>query len=199
MSVWAAQQGYMQSAGRIGRPDVVGETSPSPEMTIVFSPRKGLAEESGGPARRHPAPPTRPPTTPAPVAGGNGFRLGGTATSRPPPNRVNDVLIPGAPAEISLEPGADPFFARLRFALKQLQRAHDHARGAESALQRVMLTKRRQQGMLTVTGLAQGLDCVNRRTVRLDGQDRACLHGAAVEVHGARAALGGIASDVGDW
>ena len=38
----------MQSASRIGRSDVVGETSPPPQMMVVFSPRKGLAEESGG-------------------------------------------------------------------------------------------------------------------------------------------------------
>ena len=51
--------------------------------------------------------------------------------------------------------------------------------------------------MLTITRIAQTLDCVNHRTVGLDGQDRARLHGAAVQVHGARAALGGVASDMG--
>src|SRR5262249_57085455 len=40
------------------------------------------------------------------------------------------------------------------------------------------------------------LDRVNRRAVRLDGQDRARLHGVAVQTHRACAALGGIASDM---
>jgi hypothetical protein len=83
------------------------------------------------------------------------------------------VLIPGAPTEISFEPGADTFFARPGFAAQQLERAHDHARGAETALQRVVLTKGRQQGMLAITGRAQGLDRVDCRAVGLDGQDRA--------------------------
>ena len=60
----------------------------------------------------------------------------------------------------------------------------------------MMLAKRRQQGMLAITGLAQGLDRVDRCAVGLDGQDRARLHGAAVEMHCARAALGCIAPDM---
>ena len=124
-------------------------------MMVVFTPRQGPAEESGG------------------LRGGligrrtSGGRLGCRT------NRVNDVLIPGAPAEVSLKPCADAFLARVRFAVKQFQRTHDHAWGAETALQRVMLAKRRQQRMLAVTGLAQALDRVDRRAVRLDGQDRA--------------------------
>jgi hypothetical protein len=81
-------------------------------------------------------------------------------------------------------------------ALKQFQRAHDHAWGAETALQGVMVAKRRQQRMLGIAGRAQALDRVNRRAVCLDGQDRARLHGAAIQAHRARAALGGVASDV---
>jgi DNA repair ATPase RecN len=81
-------------------------------------------------------------------------------------------------------------------ALKQFQRAHDHAWGAETALQGVMVAKRRQQRVLRMAGLAQALDRVNRRAVRLDGQDRARLHSVAVQAHRARAALGRIASDM---
>jgi hypothetical protein len=99
-------------------------------MVVVFSPGQGLSDESAGlRGGRFAVPPSD-------------CRLPCRA------NGVDDVLIPGASAEISLEPGADAFFARLRFAAKQLQRAHDHARGAETALQRVMLTKGRQQAVL---------------------------------------------------
>jgi hypothetical protein len=60
----------------------------------------------------------------------------------------------------------------------------------------VTLAERGLQRMLGVTRLAQALDCVDRCPVRLDGENRARLHGAAVEVHGARAALGRVATDM---
>src|SRR5262249_20930534 len=85
---------------------------------------------------------------------------------------------------------------RMPLALKQLQRAHDHAWGAKTALQGVMVAKRRQQRVLVLTGRAQALDRVNRRAVRLDGQDRARLHGVAIQAHRARSALCGVASDL---
>jgi hypothetical protein len=81
-------------------------------------------------------------------------------------------------------------------ALKQFERAHDHAWGAETALQGVMVAKCRQQRVLRIAGRAQALDRVNRRAVSLDGQDRARLHGAAVQAYRACAALAGVASDV---
>jgi hypothetical protein len=59
-----------------------------------------------------------------------------------------------------------------------------------------MLAKRRLQRMLGVTRLAQALDRVDRCSVRLNGQDRARLHGAAVEVHSACATLSRVAADV---
>ena len=99
----AAQQGDVQRAGRIGRSDVVGETSPPPEMVVVFAPCWRLAEDSRG---------------------SRGSRFGHTTRDSRlarSADCVNDVLIPGAPAEVSLEPGADAFFARLRSEVEQLQ------------------------------------------------------------------------------
>jgi hypothetical protein len=162
-------------------------------MTVVFSPCKGLAEKPVGLG----------------TAGRPNFGDGRTCrdrlTFRPVlrrgrptrgSDRVDDVLIASAPAEITLEPGADAFLGRLRLMPKQFQRAHDHARGAETALQGVMLAERRLQRMLGITRLAQALDRVDRCSVRLNGQDRARLHGAAVEVYSARAALGRVATDM---
>jgi hypothetical protein len=106
------------------------------------------------------------------------------------------VLIAGAPAEITLEPGTDAFLCRLRFTPEQFQRAHDHSRGAETALQGVMLAECGLQRMLGITWLTQALDRTDRCAVRLNGQDRARLHGAAVQVHSARAALGRVATDM---
>src|SRR5690348_5638616 len=113
----------MQNASRVGRSYVVGKPCSSPEMTVVFSPRQGPADESAGLRGSGLGCTTR------------GGRLGCRA------DRVNDVLIASAPAEISLKPCADAFLAWPRFAVKQLQRAHDHAWGAETALQSVMLAK----------------------------------------------------------
>ena len=47
-----------------------------------------------------------------------------------------------------------------------------------------------------ITWLAQALDRIDGCSVRLNGQDCARLHGAAVEVHSARAALGRVATDM---
>jgi hypothetical protein len=61
----------------------------------------------------------------------------------------------------------------------------------------VTLAKRRQQRVRRhPTGLAQALQGGHGRAVRLDGQDRARLHRAAVEVDRARTALGGVAPDM---
>lgn len=59
-----------------------------------------------------------------------------------------------------------------------------------------MLAERGLQRMLGITWLAQAFDRVDRCSVCLNGQDRARLHGAAVEVHSARAALGRVATDM---
>src|SRR5215469_5251848 len=178
MGVRTARQRDMQRASRIRRPHIVGETPPSPEMTVVFPAHKRLAEKPVGPAL----------LSPRRVPGGGRLAYG--------PDRVHDVLIASAPAEITLEPGTDAFLRRLRFPPEQFQRAHDHSRGAKTALQGVMLAKRGLQRMLGITWLAQALDRIDRCSVRLNGQDRARLHGAAVEMHSARAALRRVATDM---
>jgi hypothetical protein len=168
----------MQRASRIRWPHIVSETPPPPKMTVVFPARKRLTEKPAGPALLSPR------------------RVPGCGRLAYGPDRVHDVLIASAPAEITLEPGTDALLRRLRFPPEQFQRAHDHSRGAKTALQGVMLAKRGLQRMLGITRLAQALNRVDRRSVRLNGQDRARLHGAAVEVHGARAALGRVAADM---
>jgi hypothetical protein len=50
--------------------------------------------------------------------------------------------------------------------------------------------------MIHVTVLAQALDGVNGSAVRLDGQDRARLHCAAVQMNSASAALRRVAPDM---
>src|SRR5262245_51600802 len=180
----------MQSASRIRRPHIVGETPPPPEMTVIFSPRKRLTEKPfcAGPPN---------------LCGGRAQCLLLNPRTIPwhgriarGPDRVDDVLIPSAPAEITLEPSADAFLRRLRFTPEQFQRAHDHSRGAETALQGVMLAECGLQRMLGIIWLAQALGRIDRCSVRLNGQDCARLHGVAVEVHSARAALRRVAADM---
>src|SRR5215831_15546596 len=168
----------MQRASRIRWPHIVSETPPPPKMTVVFPARQRLTEKPAGPALLSPR---RVP------------ECGRLAYG---PDRVDDVLIASAPAEITLEPGTDAFLCRPRFPPEQFQRAHDHSRGAEPALQGVMCAECGLQRMLGITWLTQALDRIDRCSVRLNGQDRARLHGAAVQVHSARAALGRVATDM---
>ena len=193
MGVRTARERGMQSASRIRRPHIVSKTSPPTEMTVVFSPWQRLTEKPVG--RAHAGPPNlrgsrarRHLLNPRTILWHDRLARG--------LDRVNDVLITGAPAEITLEPGADACLRRPRFTPEQFQRAHDHSRGAETALQGVMLAERGLQRMLGITWLAQALDRVDRCTVRLNGQDSARLHGAAVKVNSARAALRCVATDM---
>jgi hypothetical protein len=162
-------------------------------MTVVFPPRQRLTEKppdlalawppsfSDGRACRH-------LLNPRPV-----LRRGRLARGL---DCLDDVLVASAPAEITLQPGADAVLRRLRFTPKQFQRAHDHSRRAETALQGVMLAERGLQRMLGITRPAQALNRTDRCSVRLDGQDRAGLHSAAVEMHSTRAALGRVATNM---
>src|SRR3990167_8421775 len=52
---------------------------------------------------------------------------------------LDDIVVPGAAAEVALEPVAYLPLRRLRVALDELGGRHDHARRAEAALQPVLL------------------------------------------------------------
>jgi hypothetical protein len=124
-------------------------------MTVVFPASKRPTERPLGLA--HAGPPD--------FRGGRASRC--LLTPRPGrltrgPDRVDNVLIASAPAEIALEPGADALLGRQRLSPEQFQRAHDHARGAETALQGVMLAKRRLQRMVGITWLAHARDRIDR-------------------------------------
>src|SRR6478609_2213658 len=80
-------------------------------------------------------------------------------------DRLDDVVIAGAAADIAVERLADLLFARLRVVGEQLHRRHHHPRRAEAALQAMALAKRRlHRVQLAVLGQA------------LDGRDLAALH-----------------------
>src|SRR6267142_1872135 len=52
---------------------------------------------------------------------------------------LDDIHVPGTAAQISGDGLADLQLARILVALEQCARGHEHARGAESALQAVLL------------------------------------------------------------
>ena len=74
--------------------------------------------------------------------------------------------------------------------------AHHHARRAETALQAVAFAKRGLHGMQRAVG-REPFDGGDVGALGLHGEHVARLHGAAVQMDGAGAALRGVAADVG--
>jgi hypothetical protein len=111
-------------------------------------------------------------------------------------NRVDDVLIAGATAEIAGNPLADLALGRLRVVLQQPDRRHDHPGRAETALQPMFFP----EAFLQRVQLAVRGEALNRRDCRSIGlhrEQRAGLRAPAVDEDGAGAALRGVAADVG--
>ena len=114
-------------------------------------------------------------------------------------HRRHDVLIAGAAADIALEAVANLGFGGRRIFRRQRHRCHHHARGAEAALQAVILMKRflhRMQRVRTARP-RQAFDRRQRAPVEHRREQGAALHRLAVEQHDAGAALAGIAPDMG--
>src|SRR5262249_39196556 len=107
-----------------------------------------------------------------------------------------DILIARAPAQIAVELRANRLFGRARMAAHEIERAHDHARRAEAALHAVAFLKCRLHGMQRAVSARETLDREDLRADRLRRENGARLHGFAVQMHRARAALAGITSDV---
>src|SRR3954454_18231924 len=75
---------------------------------------------------------------------------------------LDDVVVAGAAAEVALEVLAHLLLGRVRDALQHVDRGHDHAGGAEAALEPVVLA----EGLLhrvQATTLGQALDRRHRR------------------------------------
>src|SRR5262245_2652641 len=110
-------------------------------------------------------------------------------------HRLYDIVIAGAAAEIAFEFLAYRFFGRSGMLGHQFERIHHHPRGAKAALQAMVFAKGRLHGVQsTISGDA--LDRHDTRTFQLGREHVARLGRAAVDVHGTRSALSGIAADV---
>ena len=123
---------------------------------------------------------------------GFGHRLGAGG------DRVDDVLVAGAAAEIAFELFADDVVGEVvALAMDQIDRGHDHAGGAEAALQAVMLAEGFLHRMQRRAVGGQALDGLDLVAVGHDRERGAGLHRLAVEMHDAGAALRGVAADMG--
>src|SRR5512134_4080518 len=108
---------------------------------------------------------------------------------------LDDVDVAGAAAEVALEPLVDLLVGGIGVVLQQPRRRHDHARRAEAALKSVAL-RERALDRVELPLLRHALDRHDARPVRLRREHGARFHRPAVNVHGAAAALAGIAADV---
>src|SRR6266478_8396286 len=116
-------------------------------------------------------------------------RLGGVL------NGLDDIVVARAAAEVALELMANLVFRRLGVALNELCRRHDHARGAEPALQAVLLPEAFLDGV-ELAVLGHPFDGPDLGAVGLHRQHGTGLHRLAVEMDGAGAALARVAPHV---
>src|ERR1700733_376292 len=110
-------------------------------------------------------------------------------------NRVYDVLVAGAAAQITVETCPDLFVAGAGIALDDLFGGHDHAGRTKPALQAVLVPKGFLHGIQLVAG-RDSFDGQHLRAVRLHCEHGAALDGFSVDVHGASAAQRCLASDM---
>src|ERR1700761_3352922 len=114
---------------------------------------------------------------------------------------LDDVVIAGAATDVAFEFRADGGFVELAarslsiMASYDVDRRHDHARGAVTALQAVIVAERRLHRMQLVA-LGDAFDGGDVRVRGLSGQHRAGFHRAAVDMDDASTALAGVATDV---
>src|SRR4029453_17522260 len=109
---------------------------------------------------------------------------------------LHDIVIAGAGAEVAFQLVADVGLGGLGVALEELGRRHDHARGAEAALQPVLLPEPFLD-RVELAVLRLPLDGRDLGAVGLHREEGARLHRLAVQMDGAGAALAGVATHMG--
>lgn len=111
-------------------------------------------------------------------------------------NRLHNIVIPRATAEVSFQRMPDRFFRGLRVVLQQIGRHHDHARRTETALQPVAFVKTFLQRMQFAV-VRQAFDSGYFTTIGLNGQHGAAFGRLSVYMYGAGATTAGIAAYMG--
>ena len=114
----------------------------------------------------------------------------GCSTWRTPVDRIGDRAIAGAAAEIAFER------ARQIVALRLVERGggHDHAGGAEAALKALRIEKGLLHRMQAVRRAGEPFDRRDAAPLGAERRHEAAMHGLAVEMDGAGAAIAGIAA-----
>src|SRR5437764_7335230 len=86
-----------------------------------------------------------------------GFGPGASELGRRPLHRLDDVLVAGAAAQVAGQRPAHLLLGGIRVLLEQGRGGHHHARGAETALESVLLLETLLERM-QLTGTGQALD-----------------------------------------
>ena len=110
-------------------------------------------------------------------------------------DRLDDVHVARAAADVPLQRDADLLLGRAGSALEECGRAHQHPGRAVAALEGVVLV----EGLLERRQVAVAGEALDRRDLRALGLDReqhAALHRLAVQMHRAGAAVARVAADV---
>jgi hypothetical protein len=110
-------------------------------------------------------------------------------------NRLDDIMVARATADVAFQAVADVTFAELSGAfMNQVDPAHDHARRTKAALQTVMLPEHRLQGMkLAIVG-CHPFDGRDRAAARLPCKHRTGFDGITIDKNHARTTLAGVAT-----
>src|SRR5271165_801601 len=111
---------------------------------------------------------------------------------------LDDIVVAGAAAEIALELVPNGRVVEVvALAVDHVDGGHDHARGAIAALQPVMLAEGLLHRMQRPIGIGETLDGEHIRPLDLPDEYGARLHGLAVDMHDAGAALRRVAAHMG--
>src|SRR5437762_802559 len=109
--------------------------------------------------------------------------------------RIDNMRVSRAATQVALDAMRNLLAARSGIALEQLDTGHDHTRRAVTALQSMAFPETLLHRMeLTIS--SQALDSGHFGTVRLDGENRTRLHGAAILQDRAGATNAGFAAYV---
>src|SRR5262245_11928204 len=111
-------------------------------------------------------------------------------------NRLDNVVIACAAADVALELLSNGRLVRLTEAPYDIERHHHHAGRAITALKRVVFAERRLHRMERSAGWGQALNGCDLRALTLQREHRTRLHRQTVHVHDTGSALRGVAADV---
>src|SRR4029078_10858655 len=101
-------------------------------------------------------------------------------------DRLHDVHVARAAAEVAADPRPDLLLVGLRVLLQEPGRLHDHPRRAEAALEAVLVPERLLEGVER-GAVGHALDRLDLGAVGLDREHRAGARALPVDVDGARA------------